>query len=125
MGGRFIRSLAVEGCLKLTGPRGAISVQGERDRVVVRAESVAACVALLRCGPVSPLRRSRLRSLERALGFAGLTVDFELGKRRLLRLGQQARPGLLSRLTGLRSVQLGWAGLGLGALALMRAGGRS
>ncbi len=82
-------------------------------------------MALLRSGSASSLSRTTLRSVDRALRFAGLTVDFELGERRLMRLGTNARSGLLSRLAGLRGLQLGWAGLGVGALALSRAGGRS
>jgi len=84
-----------------------IDIRGDGDRIVVDLPSLNAGRRLLSSGPFgTENRRKRLQQAQEALDLAGLTVEVRLQNEVIARAGAGARPGALSRILNLGSVEV-------------------
>lgn len=118
--------------LRLAVDGETIDIHGDGDRIVVNLPSLRAGRRVLSSGPFGTgHRQKRLRQAQEALDLSGLTVEVRIQNDVVARAGAGATPGALSRLAGLRSVELRpgttvrraakkrpWVAVGIGAAVL-------
>ena len=96
------KNLAVDADLTIQHRAGDIRVHAEGGPIRVDLP-----LALWRARPSRRARRAGLARLDRALAFAGLTMDMHVAGRRVLRLGAERSVPWFARVLGLNPASAG------------------
>jgi hypothetical protein len=122
---RLRQELEVTTELEVQAPRGRFRIHSAGQQVVVHAGEPAPFLDSMLPVAGRSTRRERIRRFHVLLEQTGLTVDFRCGRRRVARVGREARSTLWSRLARLPGVEIRWPAVRLWLVSVLARGRKS
>lgn len=104
------RRLEVSADLTISHELGDVQVTGHAGRLMIDLPGLALGRELTRTGS-GQVGSTGLRTFDRALKGAGLTMDVRIKNRRVGRLGSNVRPGFIDRMLGRAPMRLDYGNL--------------